>query len=144
MNGIKERVLEVIQSSRLRSGQRQAAAASEQEIVIPGMQIDEALARTGDNMVQYKQILQDFKSEHVDTLDQIRYAINKNDLESAIFLAHTTKIISRNIGASELAIAMEKLEYALMNQEDPSFAITIAKHKLKEAVASIEMIEARS
>ncbi|REE70527.1 polar amino acid transport system substrate-binding protein [Paenibacillus taihuensis] len=165
MKGIKERVLEVgmdayitkpfdsielfsvlqrvIQSSRLRGGQRQVAAAfeseqEEQEGAVQVLQVEKAVSRLGNNKHLYRQLLQEFMTEHGDSLDWIRYAIDRRELENAQFLAHKLKEAAIFIGAYELAIAVEKVEYALINQENPSFALTIMQHKFEEALASIE------
>ncbi|WP_177182435.1 response regulator [Paenibacillus sp. OV219] len=89
-------------------------------------------------------LLNEFMIEHADTMKWIQYAISKGDLENALFLARTLKNAALSIGAAELTVAIEKLEHTLINHQNPSIALTIATHKLKVVLSSIEMLEARS
>jgi HPt (histidine-containing phosphotransfer) domain-containing protein len=62
-----------------------------------------------------------FQLEHADEAQELRTALQNNDLELAHRLAHTLKGVAGTIGANKLIGAARQLEAAIKNGETTSF-----------------------
>jgi HPt (histidine-containing phosphotransfer) domain-containing protein len=80
---------------------------------LPGISVEDSLARLGGNMKLYRELLVEFHRDYSDTADQIREALASGDREQAQRLAHTVKGVSGNIGAEELHERAGELESAI-------------------------------
>ena len=68
------------------------------------------LAKVGGNRKLYRKLLSKFRRNHTSVADDIKNALEKDDLETATRLAHTIKGLAGNIGAQELHLAAVDLE----------------------------------
>ncbi len=98
-----------------------------------------ALARLGDNKVLYRSMLLMFHAEHTQDVPAIRAALQSNDLELALRLAHTLKGLAGSVGADELRAVAKNLEMAIAEEKEPVYQEYLAQveQKLALVMASI-------
>jgi HPt (histidine-containing phosphotransfer) domain-containing protein len=80
--------------------------------LVDGLDSTDGLRRVGGNSSLYVKLLRQFASQQGDAVEQIRAALDTNDVETATRLAHTLKGVAGNLGAEEVqhaAAAVEKL-----------------------------------
>ena len=80
-----------------------------------------ALARMDNNQTIYIRLLQIFQTNHIDTAQAIREAIQKGDIKLAAYLAHSLKGTSGTIGANRLQSVCAQLEKALSNNDTSNY-----------------------
>jgi two-component system sensor histidine kinase/response regulator len=85
---------------------------------IAGIDISDGLQRVGLNATLYKNLLVKFSNTYGDIRKQITTALEKNDKELAIRLAHTVKGVAGNIGAKDLQGAAEQIETTIQSSRD--------------------------
>jgi two-component system, sensor histidine kinase and response regulator len=90
---------------------------SPQPLSIPGIDVESALKRMMGNRKLFEKLLRDFTNNNKDTVEQVRNAINTNDLTSAQRIAHTLKGVAGNLSATEVYSAAQDLEEALRQKE---------------------------
>ncbi|KPA14746.1 multi-sensor hybrid histidine kinase [Candidatus Magnetomorum sp. HK-1] len=78
----------------------------------------EAISRFNGNEALYFQLLQKFMEEYINVDKQIKEALDKNDLETAHRLAHTTKGLAANLAAPKFTEASRDLEYAIKEKQN--------------------------
>lgn len=117
---------------------------------LPGIDTATGLARVGNNLKLYRNILLKFRSSQADAPELITQAITAGDHETAERLAHTLKGVSGNVGADNLQQAAQQLEAAIRDQQTDLHATLIenvaneltpvltALAELKEATPSSE------
>ncbi len=84
--------------------------------VLPGIDIVDGLARVGGNRVTYHKLLLKFAHNNANTMTEIRAALQQDDMERAVRLAHTLKGVAGNIGANTLYQVARELETAFKEQ----------------------------
>ena len=89
----------------------EAAEASDEEIVIEGIDVKAALGMMGSSAL-YKKILKDYYGSIDRNYDELLNCINTGDYENYTIKIHALKSSSRQIGAMELATMSEKLEHS--------------------------------
>ena len=85
------------------------------EIAIPaisGIDTELGVRRVGGNKKLYMELLEKFRRDYADALDQIDQAFKQGDRETAQRLAHTVKGVSGNIGAVDIQSAAAEVESA--------------------------------
>jgi len=85
---------------------------------LPGVSVKSGLTKVGGNRKLYRKLLSKFRRNYTSVADDIRYALGKDDPESATRLAHTIKGLAGNLGAQDLYLAAMDLETAL--RQDPT------------------------
>ncbi len=83
-------------------GVAKSEAAPTTERVFPmihGLDPKAGLRRVGQNMVLYRKLLQQFRTEQGRADCDLREAVSRDDLESACRIAHTVKGVAANLGA---------------------------------------------
>jgi two-component system, sensor histidine kinase and response regulator len=85
---------------------------------LPGFSIEKGIAHSGGKPRLYLQLLKRFLTHHSDEAGQIRRALDADDTELAMRLAHTVKGVSGTIGAEALSAAAGRLESSLRNGAD--------------------------
>jgi signal transduction histidine kinase/CheY-like chemotaxis protein len=83
------------------------------DLVIPGIDTETALKRTGGNRKRYESLLQRFSDSQSHAIDDIRAALAANDSPTAQRLAHSLKGASANLGANALAEVAATAEAAI-------------------------------
>ena len=79
----------------------------------PGISAKSCLTKLGGNQNLYRKLLTEFRYNHSDAASDIQIALDKDDLDTAIRLAHTVKGVAGNIGANRLHSAAADLEVSL-------------------------------
>jgi len=78
---------------------------------------EEAISRFNGNEELFFQLLRSFKKEYLDIDQQIKNALEKNDIKNAHILAHTSKGISFTLAAPNFSVAALNLERALKHKK---------------------------
>ncbi|TVY11152.1 response regulator [Paenibacillus cremeus] len=110
----------VIQGSMLK-GYQQTAAAAQPSVSLPVLQVEETLARLGNNQALVMLLMQKFKANHFATIEEIREAASGGDRDQARFLTHTLKGAASNTDAKRLVKVLARLEHALVHYNESSF-----------------------
>jgi len=84
---------------------------------LPGIDTTTGLARVGNNLKLYRNILIKFRSSQANAAELITQAIEEGDYPTAERLAHTVKGVSGNVGADTLQQAAQQLEAAIKEQK---------------------------
>jgi PAS domain S-box-containing protein len=85
--------------------------------IIAHMNTQAALARLGGNLGLYKRLLYKFQTDHADAVQQIRSALQANDVVLAQRQAHTLKSVAATLGADVLSEGARQVEAALIASE---------------------------
>ncbi|TKB47920.1 PAS domain S-box protein [Thalassotalea mangrovi] len=72
--------------------------------------ISDGLRRAMHNRPLYQKLLLNFSKSQQDFKDKFRAAIEQNDIDKAVYLAHTLKGLAGNIGAEEVQDKAQQLE----------------------------------
>ncbi len=89
-----------------------AETASEDLPELPGIELEEGLARMRGNWLSYKKILKGFRQKQCDSADALSSYLQNSELEEAGHIAHTLKGSGGNIGAQALSQIAAKVEQA--------------------------------
>lgn len=81
--------------------------------MLPGIYIEQGLRRLNGNKKLFKKLLEAFSAEFASVTEEIRAALNSQDMEVAYRLAHTIKGVSGNIAAEDLRAAAQELALAI-------------------------------
>jgi CheY-like chemotaxis protein len=80
---------------------------------LEGINIGLGLRRIGGSPSLYRDLLIKFRDSNARVIQEIRAALEAEDLELAIRLAHTLTGVAGNLGANELALAAKDLELGI-------------------------------
>jgi len=110
---------------------------------LPGIEIADGLARLGGNRAAYRKLLCKFAQNNANVVAEIRAALQRDDTERAVRLAHTLKGVAGNIGAVVLYQAARELEAALKEQQPEQDALLDnCERALQQVVQAIAVLEA--
>ncbi len=107
------------------------------------------IARIGGSQASYKKLLKKFHQNNLNTIDEIQSALDNNDIDPAIRLAHSLKGVSANIGANDLFKLAGELETALKQQNGELSSelykelLENVKQSLKQVFSAIESLETK-
>ncbi|OWF66584.1 hypothetical protein B6A14_00965 [Polynucleobacter hirudinilacicola] len=85
---------------------------------LPGINLQEGLARTMNNPMLYRKIAISFLQTQSDFVNQFKKSQHDPDSSAATRMAHTLKSNAGNLGAAELQLAAEMLERICANGAD--------------------------
>jgi CheY-like chemotaxis protein/HPt (histidine-containing phosphotransfer) domain-containing protein len=85
---------------------------------LPGLDTEAGVARMGGSVKSYLRLLEKFADNQADAIAEMTHAIEQEDGETAVRLAHTLKGVSGSIGADALQQSAAEVEAAL--KADPS------------------------
>ncbi len=91
------------------------------------VEFETGIRRIGGNRTNYKNILEQFISNHCEDSKKIRGYISVGNFEEAKRLVHTIKGIAGNIEANHLQAASERLEKAIVNKADKELVLLISE-----------------
>jgi len=100
------------------------AINAEEKVSIPeldGINTASGIMRIGGNTKLYRNILLKFKASQANAMEEIKAAVDKDDLQLATRIAHTLKGVSGNISADRLQSAALEMETALKHNEAAQF-----------------------
>lgn len=125
--------------------EQQVAASHKHSISVPGIQVQEVLARLGHNEALLVQVLQKFAQDQVEAVMHIRQQLQARDVSKAQFIAHTLKGVASNIGAMELAAVIERIEQEILYRPSqvPDQLLEEAQEKLTQVVESTTQLTRR-
>ncbi len=102
---------------------------------LPGIDIDSALNRLMGNRKLFKTLLTDFYRDYQNAAHDIRTALDKNELKTALLLAHTLKGVAGNLSALQLQGAAYEVEKAL--RQENLDKIDVLVDKLENALTQL-------
>lgn len=86
---------------------------------LPGIDIDSALNRLGDDEELLADLIITFREDNLTTVDNIRNALQKEEHDLVARLVHTLKGVAGNIGAEGLYGITRNLEIAVKEHDEP-------------------------
>jgi PAS domain S-box-containing protein len=110
---------------------------------LPGIDTKTGLERVGGNEKLYRNLLKKFAKNQGNSTEEIKKALEDDDIELAKRLAHTIKGVAGNIGATHLEAAARDLESGIQhNGKDVDLILIESTHtQLELVVRSIHDIE---
>jgi HPt (histidine-containing phosphotransfer) domain-containing protein len=81
--------------------------------VLPGIDMQSVLRRLNGNTALLKKLLNQFLTDHTDTFNRVKGALEDGDTKLAKRLVHTVKGVAGNLGAIRLHSAAQRLEGAI-------------------------------
>jgi HPt (histidine-containing phosphotransfer) domain-containing protein len=106
-------------------------------LLIPGIDTETALKRTGGNRKRYEALLSRFADSQATVIGDIRAALAAKDSPTAQRLAHSIKGAAANLGANALAEIAAQAESAINSKERVPLALETLSLNLDTTVASI-------
>ena len=92
---------------------------------LPGIDLDKALAATGNNPALLRSLLLIFLRDHGGDVDRIRHALADGDHATAQRTAHTLTGIAGSIAAEQLQVSAKNLDQALRSQSQAQYGSLI-------------------
>jgi two-component system sensor histidine kinase/response regulator len=114
---------------------------------IPGLDLNDGLARVAGNKKLYLKLLNQFVEQHALAVEQIRNRLNAGETEVAERLAHTLKGVAANIGAKAVQACagdLEKLIRARANPPEIEASTQELSRALPPVIAGIRKIDSPS
>ena len=123
--------------------QRQGQGPDDLLQKLPGIDISTGLSRVGGNKKLYRNLLYKFSQNQGGALDDIKAALEQDDLELAERLAHTIKGVSGNIGAMDLHAAARDLESEIKKEGKNIAAVLLesVQSHLDQVLSSVAMLQ---
>lgn len=94
---------------------------------IPGIDIESGIKRLGGNRKLYRKLLYDFYENYSDSTKEIKKALEDNEIETALRLAHTLKGVGGNISLSDIQNASTELETAVLQKAEDKYPQLLSK-----------------
>ena len=109
---------------------------------LPGIELEPAMKRLGNNMELFCQILKKFENKYSGVSGELKSLLDAGDLEEAKKLSHTVKGVAGNISAMELQKATGDLETVIAEHRTNDFEGSISKFQsaLDRALESVSTI----
>ena len=111
--------------------------------ILPGINIEEGLRRLGGNKKLFKKLLKAFSTEFSDAVEEIRKALNDQDMELAHRLVHTLKGVAGNIATIDVQAAAQELNVAIKEGASDKYDMLLGnvEKKLSDVLKSIQAME---
>jgi len=98
--------------------QADTAPREDEMPAIPGLHLEQGLARLAGNRKLYRRLLRQFADSHADSGERLTRALAANQWQEARQLAHGLRGVAGNLGAEELQAAAKALELHLDAHQD--------------------------
>ena len=102
------------------------ASKSAEEIELPesmtGIDVEAGLKRLNGNRKLYRKLLVDFSVSYLSYAEEIRAALEQDNIDSALRLVHTIKGVAGNISAYDLQNIAIELEKAVFENKEEKYA----------------------
>ncbi|MBF0383433.1 MAG: response regulator, partial [Magnetococcales bacterium] len=108
---------------------------------LPGIDTKNGLKRVGGRVSSYKKLLAKFVGNQQQSMVEIQQALDAQDLETALRLAHTLKGVSGTIGATQLQQAAAELEalFNAGNKDNARKLLPGVAQLLDETIATLQL-----
>ncbi|MBI5571205.1 MAG: response regulator [Desulfomonile tiedjei] len=110
---------------------------------LPGISIASGLRRVAGNKQLYTKLLCTFKDGQESAAEQIKAALQVDDVETAARLAHTVKGVSGNLGGDNLYRAAAELEKAIKEGKNVDLLMAEFDSQLRVMMDGIKIVEER-
>ena len=120
----------------------ETAATGDQELLIDGFDVQDALGRTLGDEAFYIQLLIRFQEDQSDAAERIQQALQDGDRKLAERLAHTLKGVAAGLGARTLELAAGELERRLKSGDAAEHVDDAMRHARQLLAALIGALEA--
>lgn len=110
---------------------------------LEGISVEAGLEKVAGNKKLFKKLLLTFYNNNKNLFHELKTSLKNNDKKDAIYLIHTIKGVTGNIGALELYNTSSFLENAIKNNELDAIEDTLNKFSisLSKILSSIESIK---
>ncbi|MBF0121395.1 MAG: response regulator [Desulfobacterales bacterium] len=133
----------------IKPGERQLPLPHEKPVDVdlpdslPGINIKSGLKRVAGNKSLYKELLLQFYRKHYDADQQIKLALEKNDMNKIRELAHMIKGVAGNLGADSLQGVAGDLEIAFKQNQTDNLEILLDRFSevLRQIISVIKGID---
>jgi CheY-like chemotaxis protein len=88
---------------------------------LPGIDTESGLARVGGNKKLYRKLLVKLRTDYSNSTEEIKEAIENNNLDDAERFAHTVKGVAGNIGVNNLQKSAEDLEAGIRERNTDEY-----------------------
>jgi two-component system sensor histidine kinase/response regulator len=112
-------------------------AASEPDLVIPGIDIRSGLKRTGGHRQRYEALLRKFAEQQFGATETMRASLSAGDAATAERTAHSVKGAAGTLGAASLAEAAASAETAIKTRQGVDAALKALSRSLDPVLAAI-------
>jgi two-component system sensor histidine kinase/response regulator len=111
--------------------------------ILPGINIEEGLRRLGGNKKLFKKLLKAFSTEFTGAVEEIRNALNDQDMEVAHRLVHNLKGVGGNISTKDVRAAAQELNMAIKEGASEKYDVLLRnlEKALSQVLESIRAIE---
>jgi CheY-like chemotaxis protein/HPt (histidine-containing phosphotransfer) domain-containing protein len=111
--------------------------------ILPGIDVESALIMVGGNMKLYKKLLIEFRADYSNSFNEIKNAIENNNLEEAERCAHTVKGVAGNIGINKLQKIAGDLEAGIRKRETDRYDVMLNKYsrELSKVLTTLKDLE---
>jgi len=108
------------------TGESEKGTKQEIKIELPpsteGIDIEAGLKRLNGNQKLYRKLLDDFLKNYINTPNEIQLALEQNNIETSLRLAHTLKGVGGNISLIGIQKAAAELEAAILQKKEDQYA----------------------
>jgi two-component system sensor histidine kinase/response regulator len=110
---------------------------------LEGINIGLGLRRIGGSPGLYRDLLLKFRDSNVAVIQEIRAALEADDLELATRLAHTLTGVAGNLGVNDLALAAKDLELGITSDgvEVAPVLLESARSHLDKTISALSVIQ---
>ncbi len=121
----------------------EVSGKDDQLTTLSGVDIETGLIRVGGNMKLYKKLLINFRDDYSNSFQEIKSAIENNNLKDAERYAHTVKGVAGNIGINNLQKTAADLETGIRKRETNRYGIMLKKYskELSKALTTLKDLE---
>jgi len=110
---------------------------------LAGIDVQAGLSHLGGNRMLYRKLLLKFYKYHKNAIEEIRQALDQDDLKTAEMLAHTIKGAAGNLGAQAVYLATSELtdEFRSKRLDNAEPLLKKLDQALEQAFASIALLD---
>ena len=109
--------------------------------ILEGFDVESAVARMGGRLKSYNKALSMVSETLLNSVEEIKQALESDDITQAVLVTHTLKGVSGNISCTDLFEATEALELALLETEAQADALVSTQTMNPQTNALFDQIE---
>jgi HPt (histidine-containing phosphotransfer) domain-containing protein len=110
---------------------------------LPGIDIPAALERLGGDSKLFIRLLLVFSRDYAGVTDEIKAALSRSDIDTAVRLAHTIRGVSGNLSAKDLHAVASDLEKCIKQRilEKLDFLLEVFDQALRQVLESVKCLD---